>query len=1284
MPEPTSSSAAPTSFLPPPSGQSTADVIRCKNWAATSLGAREKWPACLSLLVNAIQLQPFPMLLVWGRELILFFNDAYARMLPAAQGGMIGARLRDVFPEWIPVVQPMADRILRGEAVSLNHQPVATRDRGTVFLDVGCSPICDDQGLVAGALVVLHDSSVTTMPEALPAGARPASEAIARAQRLAREAAPSGWWHYDPRTGVIVWDERLRVLFGNPSGKLTVDRVMGLVHPEDRERVRTELGRAIHRNESYRTQFRVLNAHTGAVRWVESAGQAIFEGEGANRHPVAVYGAATDITARKEAEEAVQALSGQLELQARLFNTALSHIADFVYILDPQGRFVYANESLLTWLRHESSEVIGRSVSETRYPKDWAVRLLRQLGQVVQSKRPIADEVVLHQPDAPDEHYEHILNPILAPNGQVEAVAGSTRNITERKRTERHAQFLSHLAQRLALIDDPAEILRLSCQATARQLRADRCYLCEWEPDFTRVLVRENWRASGATPLAGVHDVSRFGPPAWWRTIIRGSVAISDVRDQPELADVQAAYEAYQVRSLVSARFKRDGVRIVSLVSASATPRQWRSDEVALLENVVARVWPLVERAVGLRHANFLSRLGQRISLLVEPEEIARTTIEAVGRHLSVQRCYYFESALDDGRVAIAENWHRAGVSEMETEYSRADFGSAEWWQEVKSGRMSVEDTAKDPRLDVARFAQLGIRSVATVPFIRAGVWVAGLAVAADEPRHWEESEMELLENVIARVWPMIERARVIAESRQHAERLRLALAAADLGDFRFDLKRDTATFSPRAAAIFGVEANTPLPLPELRKRIVEEDRARELQAAEQAIATRTDYDMEFRFLRPDGEIRWVAPKGRGTYSSQGEPEGMIGVVLDVTERKRNEVELEAARDRAVAASRAKDAFLAALSHELRTPLNPVLLLASDGEADESLPASVRERFSIVRTNIELEARLIDDLLDLTRISRGMLALDIRPHDVQALLRYAIETVQGELVEKSLRLEVQTEPGEAVVLADAVRLQQVFWNVLKNAVKFTADCGRIDVRAFTVQGRRRVRIEVSDSGIGMTSDELSRAFDAFAQGDHATSGATHRFGGVGLGLSISRMLVEQHGGTISATSEGRGKGSTFAIELPLATGVRLPVDVAPEQMETAKSGATSMERGRVLLVEDHAATRSALAALLRRRRFNVVTAASAAEARALAERGEMRLIISDIGLPDASGYDLMKEVRDRFGLRGIALTGYGTEEDVERSREAGFEAHLTKPVTVQALDRALASMEGSGESNEAQ
>jgi CheY-like chemotaxis protein/anti-sigma regulatory factor (Ser/Thr protein kinase) len=254
-------------------------------------------------------------------------------------------------------------------------------------------------------------------------------------------------------------------------------------------------------------------------------------------------------------------------------------------------------------------------------------------------------------------------------------------------------------------------------------------------------------------------------------------------------------------------------------------------------------------------------------------------------------------------------------------------------------------------------------------------------------------------------------------------------------------------------------------------------------------------------------------------------------------------------------------------------------------------------------------------------------------------------------------------------------LQQVFWNVLKNAAKFTPEDGNISVGTRAQAETGELIITISDSGIGLTSDEIGRIFEAFTQGDHTRAPGSHRFGGLGLGLAISRKLVESHSGSIRASSEGRDRGATVIITLPLlvkrAGAERLPEsDASPPR--AAVNGHPSVIH--VLLVEDHEPTRTALAHLLTRRRYEVKAAASVAEARALSEKQAFHLLISDIGLPDGNGFELMKELRtSNTNLQGIALTGYGMEEDITRSRNAGFASHLIKPVRVQSLEAALAA-----------
>lgn len=382
-------------------------------------------------------------------------------------------------------------------------------------------------------------------------------------------------------------------------------------------------------------------------------------------------------------------------------------------------------------------------------------------------------------------------------------------------------------------------------------------------------------------------------------------------------------------------------------------------------------------------------------------------------------------------------------------------------------------------------------------------------------------------------------------------------------------------------------------------------------------------------------------------------------------------LQLRLARDVAESASHAKDNFLAALSHELRTPLNPVLLISTEAAANPLLPSAVRRDFEQIADNVMLEARLIDDLLDLTRITRGKLSLELRAVRAHAALRAALETTQPEISDKRLSVELDWRAKRDTISADPVRLQQVFWNVLKNAAKFTPPGGRIQVT--TREQDSELTIRVTDTGVGMERDELARVFDAFVQGNHADGNSGHRFGGLGLGLAISRRLMEMHGGRIVAHSDGPGKGATFALTFPL-------VDQSLPEPETVREMAVSAlhagtERRRLLLVEDHSATRASLQRLLEHRGYEVTAAGSVGHARDLARKERFDLLLSDIGLPDGNGYELMSELRQRWGLPGIALSGYGMETDVVLSKEAGFTEHLTKPVSVHALDAALAGVE---------
>jgi PAS domain S-box-containing protein len=416
---------------------------------------------------------------------------------------------------------------------------------------------------------------------------------------------------------------------------------------------------------------------------------------------------------------------------------------------------------------------------------------------------------------------------------------------------------------------------------------------------------------------------------------------------------------------------------------------------------------------------------------------------------------------------------------------------------------------------------------------------------------------------------------------------------------------------------------------------------------------------------RKDGTLVPVSLTISPIRDAGGKIIGASNIARDITERKNYAQKLEASLEREKAANRAKDDFLAALSHELRTPLNPVLLLASDGVRNVDFAPQARMDFDTIRKNIELEARLIDDMLDLTRITRGKLTLDAKPVDIHVALHDATGTVRADVDSKKIELDLKLNVKRPIVCGDAVRLRQIFWNVLKNAVKFTPEGGRIAVETRSLPGDKLV-ISIVDTGIGMEAKELERVFGAFAQG-------THHFGGLGLGLAISRALVELHAGSIHAESAGKGKGATFSIELPVATDLKQcdPPNVSVPPPETRPAKKLPARDIRILLVEDHEPTRESLTHLLSRRNYKVTPVGSLAEARSVAGKKKFNLLISDIGLPDGNGCDLMEEMRKNSHLKGIALTGYGMEQDVSRSYAAGFVAHLTKPVRMESLDDAL-------------
>jgi signal transduction histidine kinase/CheY-like chemotaxis protein len=389
--------------------------------------------------------------------------------------------------------------------------------------------------------------------------------------------------------------------------------------------------------------------------------------------------------------------------------------------------------------------------------------------------------------------------------------------------------------------------------------------------------------------------------------------------------------------------------------------------------------------------------------------------------------------------------------------------------------------------------------------------------------------------------------------------------------------------------------------------------------------------------------------------------------VLYLVEDKTRDVTL---RQELIGANAAKDQFLALLSHELRNPLSPVIAMVGELEATTPDSPQTRHALEVIRRNVELEARLIDDLLDVTRIAKGKLQLSFETVSVHETIQRAYEICRDDIQQKKLGIDFRLQAPRHYVEGDPARLQQVFWNLIKNSVKFTPAGGAITVETVN-PAADEIEIRFTDTGIGIESEKIDKVFNAFEQGQ---SSITRRFGGLGLGLAISKAMVDAHGGRIRVRSAGKDRGAIFTLNLRTVATPAMTGNGSDPKHPAIAIMVPSEERRNILVVDDHQDTCLGMKMMLERRGYKITLAHTADQAVEKARAEEFDLLISDIGLPDRSGYDLMRELQATRNLPGIAISGFGMEHDVNKARAAGFSEHLTKPINFERLQEAIQNL----------
>jgi PAS domain S-box-containing protein len=517
-------------------------------------------------------------------------------------------------------------------------------------------------------------------------------------------------------------------------------------------------------------------------------------------------------------------------------------------------------------------------------------------------------------------------------------------------------------------------------------------------------------------------------------------------------------------------------------------------------------------------------------------------------------------------------------------------------------------------------------------------------------------------------------------------ERLRMALEAAEVGTWEWDAQRDQVTLHGQARKLFGLSEDFEGSSEEFLAVIHSEDRAAVDLAVRRSMDTGAEFRVDFRIASsPNDDVKWLMAKGQPYKDASGAHDRLLGIVYDITPRKQIEVARQqmlereqAARVEAEAAAQARDEFLAIISHELRTPLSAVLGWAQLLRTRQPGDGVYERAMDTIERNAKRQNQLIEDLLDTSRIISGKLRIDVQPLYVAPLVEEAMEVARPAASARAITLEMHFDSTQNVIMGDQNRLQQVLWNLLSNAIKFTPPGGRVDV--YVSQEGSDAKIVVKDTGNGISPKFLQYVFDPFRQED---SSSARRQGGLGLGLALSRRLVEMHGGTIEAQSSGEGQGAAFTVWLPAQTTGRTTAKMNLGEMQRAIEAVNMPNLGGalILVVDDDADVRDLLSIRLEQYGASVKKAESVAAALAFIENEDTRpdVIVSDIAMPVEDGFGLIERVRalpaDSGGrIPAIALTAYSRVKDRLEALAAGFQMHLAKPVDASELAVAIASI----------
>ena len=657
----------------------------------------------------------------------------------------------------------------------------------------------------------------------------------------------------------------------------------------------------------------------------------------------------------------------------------------------------------------------------------------------------------------------------------------------------------------------------------------------------------------------------------------------------------------------------------------------------------------------------FQLELADCIGQLSDPDDVTAAACELLGRRLDASRVLYAEVDDDETTTRIRRNWTVEGTASLAGQiHTLEDFGP-DIAAQLRSAQTIVnDDVARDagtaPHL--ASYDGIGVRAMLLVPMIKADKLRVILTIHSARPRRWQELEVRLAHEVAERTWSALDSAQALAALR--AERDQSRYIFDNMGEGFAVLDRHWTILRMNAEGLRITQQTADKVIGHNHWDVFPALKGTETEAAFHRVmqSGKTEI-LELDHTWPDHKQTWIETRAHGSVDG-----GIAFFFRDVTARR-------SAQEQLTVADRRKDEFLAMLAHELRNPLAPIGAAAQVLQLGKLDAARVRQTSQVIGRQVEHMTHLIDDLLDVSRVTRGLVTLDKAPQDIRHIVAEAVEQVTPLIQARRQHLALHLPPETTMVDGDQKRLVQVITNILNNAAKYTSEGGKI---VLTTQVREEsVLVEVTDEGIGMAPDLVAHAFDLFAQAERTSDRSA---GGLGLGLALVKSLIELHAGTVQCSSPGIGKGSTFTVCLPRLAPQERQGDGAGQE-NTAEPATKAL---RILIVDDNVDAASMLAMLLESSGHTVMVEYGGREglARAKAERPQVCLL--DIGLPGMDGNELARHLRQLPETESavlIAATGYGQESDRERTRAAGFDHHLVKPLDLKQLFAILEELAGA-------